>query len=157
MRILIALMLAAAIPAWADPASSEETAKSARKAFEQALKLEKQDKTDAAFEKFREAAELDPSNVEYLTGREVARQKLVQRHVEAGNQALLQNDRIRALGEFRAASQLDPSNQFALERIRQAFSEPESQPSRLLQIVEASDEIVLQPRPGRQSIHYRGD
>ena len=157
MRILIALMLAAAIPAWTAPASSNEAAKSARKAFEQALKLEKQNKADAAFHKFSEAAELDPGNVEYLTMREVSRQKLVHQHVEAGNQALLQNDRIRALGEFRAASQLDPSNQFALERIRQAFSEPESQPSRLLQIVEQSDEIVLRPRPGRQSIHYRGD
>jgi len=157
MRILIALMLAAAIPAWAASASSEQEAKGARKAFEQGIKLEKQNKTDAAFQKFSEAAELDPSNVEYLTAREVARQKLVQRHVEDGNQALLQNDRIHALGEFRAASQLDPSNQFALERMRQAFSEPEAQPSRLLQIVEASDEIVVQPRPGRQSIHYRGD
>jgi general secretion pathway protein D len=156
MRLLLAFLLALAVSASAAPASPAE-AKAARKAFQHALKLQKQNRDAEAFKKFSEAADLDSGNLEYATAREIARQMLVYKQLQAGNDALLKNDRIGALASFHAATELDPKNQFALERLRDAMSEPAPQPSRMIQTVEQSDEIELRPRAGRQSFHYSGD
>src|SRR5262245_25811324 len=116
MRFFLVLLLAAGVAAWATPASPANP-KAAQKAYKQGLKLQKQNRQDEAFKKFSEAADLDPANHEYATAREVVRQQLVYKHLQAGNQAVLRQDRVSALAEFHAASQLDPKNQFALERL----------------------------------------
>lgn len=156
MRLLLALLLTVAITASAATPSPADL-KAAQKAFKQGLKLQKQKRDAEAFQKFKEAAELDPSNVEYTTAREVLRQQMVYQHLQAGNQALLAQDRVKALAEFHAAAQLDPKNQFAVERLRDVFSEPASAPDRQLQIVEGSEEIQLKPKPGQQNFHFNGD
>ena len=156
MRFLLALLLTVAITASAAIPSPAD-AKAAQKAFKQGLRLQKQKREAEAFEKFSEAVQLDSSNLEYKTAREVLRQQLVYQHLQAGNQALLAQDRIRALAEFHAAVALDPANQFALERLRDSFSEPASPPNPLMRVVASSEEIQLRPKPGEQNFHFNGD
>lgn len=156
MHLLLALVVAFALSPAAQAATAGDS-KAARKAFNQALKLQKEKREAEAFAKFREAAELDERNLEFVTAREIARQQLVFSHLQAGNTALLKNDRIQALASFRAATDLDPSNKFAMERLLQAQREPAEKPSRLLQIVEQSEEIELRPDAGRRAVQFRGD
>lgn len=156
MRPLLALVVVLALFPAAH-ATTAANAKAAREAFNEGLKLQKEKREAEAFAKFREAAELDERNLEFATAREIARQQLVFSHLQAGNTALLKNDRIQALASFRAATDLDPSNQFAMERLLQVRGEPQTQPSRLLQIVEQSEEIELRPDAGRRAFQYRGD
>jgi general secretion pathway protein D len=156
MRLLIALLLMAILGASAAAATKAEV-EAARKAFQKALKLQKQNRLAEAFTKFKQAADLEPGNFQYVTAREIARQQLIYKHLQAGNQAVLKEDRVRALGEFRAAAALDPSSNFALERLRDAMSEPLGPPGKSLQIVEQEDEIELRPNPGQQNFQFTGD
>src|SRR5215813_5548946 len=156
MRFLLVFFLAAAVTASAT-AAAPSNPKAAQKAYKQGLKLQKHNRQDEAFQKFSEAADLDPTNPEYTTAREVLRQQLVYKHVQAGNQAVLLSDRMRALAEFHAASQLDPANQFALDRLRDSLREPPSSPDPRVHLVEKSEEIDLQPNPGQQNFRYTGD
>ncbi|MCI0348040.1 MAG: hypothetical protein L0Z53_01320 [Acidobacteriales bacterium] len=156
MRFLLVLLLAATVTASAIPAAAEDT-KAAQKAFKQGLKLQKQKRQAEAFQKFSEAVELDSSNLEYKTAREMTRQQLVYEHLQAGNKALLAQDRVRALAEFHAARELDPANQFAVERLRDVMSEPATPIDPAMHVVERSEEIEVMPNPGRQNFRYSGD
>ena len=71
-----------------------------------------------AFQFFQHAADLAPKNVKSATARELARQQLVYAHIQHGNQHLAAQRIRRALNEFRAALELDPTNDFALQRVR---------------------------------------
>ena len=95
--------------------------KEAREAFSRGLKLQKT-YPDQAYEQFQRASDLVPRNPEYMTAREVARQQLVYNHIERGNSELQSGKQIEALADFRSAVNLDPSNQFAQERMRDAVA-----------------------------------
>src|SRR5215469_4973519 len=77
--------------------------KAAREAFSRGLKLEKSGHIEPAFHAFEEAAALVPQDIEYLTARELTRQKLAAEHLERGNEALLKGQQVQALAEFRMA------------------------------------------------------
>ena len=156
MRLILALLLAISSAGWADVPSKSEV-KAARKAFQRALELQKHNRAAEAFQEFTEAANLDSANLEYVTAKEMSRQQLVHEHLQRGNEALLATDRVLALAEFRAAAELDPANQFALERLRQALADPSTPPSGNVKLLEQAEEIDLRPNPGRQNFHYTGD
>jgi type II secretory pathway component GspD/PulD (secretin) len=156
MRLILALLLAISSAGWADVPSKSEV-KAARKAFQRALELQKHNRAAEAFQEFTEAANLDSANLEYVTAKEMSRQQLVHEHLQRGNEALLATDRVLALAEFRAAAELDPANQFALERLRQALADPSTPPSANVKLLEQAEEIELRPNPGRQNFHYTGD
>ncbi len=130
--------------------------KEAREAFSRGLKLQKT-YPDQAYEQFQHANDLVPRNPEYLTAREVARQQLVYNHIEHGNSELQSGKQIEALADFRSAANLDPSNQFAQERIRDAVGDAAPAPSGPPVVVEQSQEIQLAPGHNLASFHFRGD
>ncbi|HZP17485.1 MAG TPA: hypothetical protein VFB00_05945, partial [Terriglobales bacterium] len=99
---------------------SPQNQKDARKAFARGLKLQKSDPAQA-YQEFQRAAELAPRNVEYVSARELVRQQLVTDHIERGNAELESGKRIEALADFRSALNLDPANQFAQGRLRDAL------------------------------------
>src|SRR5437763_14846926 len=136
MRLLLAILLLSGI-VFADDA------KQAARDFRDGVNLQKKD-PQRAFELFQQAADLAPKNAEYATARELARQQLVYAHIQEGNQFLGAARSEDALNQFRAALQLDPANDFALQRIRD-LTAPESLPSRTLELVSESREIELQP------------
>ena len=110
-----------------------------------------------AYEKFQQASQLDPSNVEYLTAREFARQQMVMQALERGNKDMLAKNEVAATAEFRRALEIDPTNEFARQRLKDSIWEGESAPSRSLQIAQKSIEVQLSPSPERKSFHFRGD
>src|ERR1700724_2597181 len=66
---------------------SKKEMKQARASFSRGLKLQEK-APDEAYEQFKQAADLVPRNVEYMTAREVARQQLVYNPTQRGNSAL---------------------------------------------------------------------
>lgn len=132
--------------------------KQAKAAFQRGVKLHDQEKLQAALAEFEDAARLAPRNVQYLTAREMVKAKLVFGHVQAGNQWMMQNARAQAAAEFRAALELDSSNEFARERLQEATREPSLEPVKAVPArVMDSGEIHLEPRSGRATFHFTGD
>jgi type II secretory pathway component GspD/PulD (secretin) len=128
----------------------------ARDAFSRGLKLEKT-YPDQAYELFQQANDLVPRNVEYMTAREVARQQLVYNHIERGNSELQSGKQIEALADFRSAANLDPSNHFAQQRMRDAVGDTAPAPSGPPVVVEQSQPIEVAPGHNLASFHFRGD
>lgn len=137
--------------------ASKHDRKDAKEAFERGLKLQKDHRLDEALANFERAAQLLPRDVQYITVKELVRQQLVFDHLERGNTALTKGNQVAALGEFRAALQLDPQNQFANQRLKDALGEWAPQVRQTAQIVEDSGELHVSPKPGLQSFHFRGD
>lgn len=131
--------------------------KAARQSFARGLKLERSKNLDRAYRQFEEAARLVPQNVEYLTARELVRQQLAARHLEHGNDELLSGRQVEALAEFRMAQTLDPQNEFAQQRMRDALGPLPVRTAGPPQIVASEDALAAKPHDGRHDFHYRGD
>ena len=121
------------------------------------MKLKSSGKLDQAFEKFEQAAELSPRNLDYITAREFTRQQLVMQALKRGNKAMLENKEIVAMAEFRRATQYDPTNDFAIQRLRDSMPEQMEPVSHAMRMVEQSTPIELQPSEAHHDFHYRGD
>jgi general secretion pathway protein D len=132
--------------------------KLAREAFARGTKLEEHQRFEEALGQFDEAVRLVPQNPQFVTAHELVKAQLVYNHVERGNAFLMENARIRAAAEFRAAVDLDPDNSFARERLEEATREAALTPSahEPAGLVYAS-EIQLQPRKDRATFHFSGD
>ena len=135
---------------------SRKDEKQAREAFTRGTKLQDKD-LDQAYEQFKHAAELVPRNVNYITAREVTKQQLVARHIERGSTALDSGKQVEALANFRGALSLDPSNQFAQERLRDALGDSIPKTTAAPQVVEDVPELRLQPNLNLASFHFRGN
>lgn len=146
------------------PAASKQSAcnpskrdeKQAKAAFSRGVKLEDKD-LDAAYDEFARAAELVPRNVNYITAREVTRQRLAAKYIERGSAALNSGKQVEALADFRSALKLDPSNQFAQQRLRDALGDSLPVSQAPPEVVEQSSELRLQPTLNLASFHFRGD
>ena len=136
---------------------SEEDLKKAKSAFSRALKLEKQKHIDEAYAEFDTAARLVPTNVDYVTAAALTRQQLVSEHVRRGNADLDQARQVEAQAEFRSALTLDPSNQFAQQRLRDALGEWLPKGDTVLQAVDDAGELRVVPSEARHTFHFRGD
>ncbi|MGC2193259.1 MAG: type II and III secretion system protein [Terriglobales bacterium] len=136
---------------------SPQTQQEARKAFERGMKLQKQKRLDEALEEFEKAGNLVPKDVQYATLRELVRQQLVYEHLQRGNAALATGQQIEALGEFRNVLHLDPTNDFARQRLSDAVDHSGAGARQSPRVIEQSDEIRVVPRDDIQSFHFRGD
>jgi tetratricopeptide (TPR) repeat protein len=134
--------------------------KDAKKAFQKGLRLQKAGQAAEAYEEFTAAAQLSPRNIDYVTMREMSRQALVSQHLERGNDQMLKNKQVEALAEFQSALQLDPDNEFAHQRMRDALGEwaPKT-PALPLVVVDSADseELHITPNQTMNEFHYRGD
>jgi general secretion pathway protein D len=130
--------------------------KQAEKDFRHGLELQKLGKTQSAFDSLEAAARRVPANLEYLTTKEILRQQLVLSHLNSGNQLLLANNTDRATVEFRQALALDPSNDFAQQRLKDALP-PASGNLSSMTFADSPGELRTIPASGIHSYHYRGD
>ncbi len=131
--------------------------KAARQAFSRGLKLQHAKNLEDAFAQFEEAYRLIPQNVEYLTAREMVRQELVAHHLERGNDSLQDGKPAEALAEFRLALNLDPQNEFAQQRLRDAVGPIPVRTSGTPQLVASADGVAAKPKEEHHDFHYRGD
>ena len=135
--------------------ASKKDLKNAKKAFSRAVRLQNEKHWNEAFEEFKTAAELAPRNVDYLTAREMARQQLVYDHVEQGNTDISKGKQVEALAEFRHALDLDPTNDFAQQRMKDALSEWAPKTTNKTSVVEDSGELRAMPKA--LDFSFRGD
>jgi tetratricopeptide (TPR) repeat protein len=138
------------------PASKKDR-KAAHNAFERGVKWQKSNKLDEAFSEFEEAARLAPQNAEYLAAREMTRQNLASKHLERGNSDMLQGQQAEALAEFLTALNLDPQNEFAQQRVRDAAGPPAANAAGIPQVVARQDNLTVRPLGRVVDFHYRGD
>ncbi len=139
------------------PTETPKERAQARRDFKEGMKLKSSGNLDQAFEKFEKAAELSPRNLDYITAREFTRQQLVMQALERGNKAMLENKEIVAMAEFRRATEYDPTNDFAIQRLRDSMPEEMDPVSHAMRVVEQSTPIELQPSEAHHDFHYRGD
>jgi general secretion pathway protein D len=139
------------------PPPTERDIGIAKRQFAAGTKLKAAGKTQAAFEQFEQASQLDPRNVEYLTAREITRQQLVMEALERGNQEMLAKNEAAAAAEFRRALEIDPTNQFARQRLSDSNWEGGKTPSRTLEMTQKTIDVRLSPSTERKDFHYRGD
>jgi len=137
-----------------NPSKGDE--KEAKAAYSRAVRLQEKD-LDQAYEQFSRAADLVPRNLTYVTAREIALQRLVTRDIERGNTQLEAGKQIEALADFRSALHLDPANQFAQERLRDALGDSAPKMDTAPQVIEQSTELHLQPSLNLASFHFRED
>jgi general secretion pathway protein D len=138
-----------------NPESPQDLA-DAKHAFESGVKLKKSGELEQAYDKFGEAAKLNPRSVDYVTAREITREELAMDAINRGNKALNEKKDIVAMAEFRRALQFDPQNEFATQRLRDSVWHNNSG-STALRVADSSDEILLQPNPSHHDFHFRGD
>jgi len=146
------------VPGGVSCITTKKDLKDAHEAFKRGIKLHDHQRFEEALAQFDEATRLVPQNREYLTVREVLRSKLVFDRIQRGNALLLEDARMRAAAEFRAALDLDPENQFAEERLQestQRFSQ--ALPTRVDGRWEESEEIHLEPTDDLATFHFSGD
>jgi general secretion pathway protein D len=144
-------------PGAAACAPSPKELKEARTAFARGLKLENAKRTSEALNAFETAARLVPRNPEYVTAHEITRQQVVFERLQHGNAALAQGLQVEALADFRGALEVDPQNEFAQQRLRDALGEWAPKSSAALRIVDDEGVLRLSPSPLLADIHYRGD
>jgi tetratricopeptide (TPR) repeat protein len=145
-----------ATPAISPASPSAAERRRAQREFHEAVRLQSASEARQALDHFELAASLAPDNLEYVTAREVARQKLVYHDLELGNQALADGNQIRALGLFQEALHLDPQNEFARQRVRDSLPRLPAlgTPGEQNEFPEA---IQLQPAAGQRNFHLRGN
>ena len=135
---------------------SRHDQKEAAEAFSRGVRVQSKD-LDAAYEEFIHAAELAPRDVNYITAREATRQQLIAKHIEQGNVELNSGKQVQALADFRSALKLDPANEFAQERVRDALGDAAPKTTAAPRVVEGSPEILFSPNNNQASFHFRGD
>lgn len=139
------------------PTETPKERAEAQRAFKQGMKLKKAGKLDQAFDKFEKAAELNPHNLDYITAREFTRQQLVMEALQRGNKAMAENKEIVAMAEFRRATEYDPTNDFAIQRLRDSLPADLQPAGQTVRVVEKSTPVQLMPSEARHDFHFRGD
>jgi general secretion pathway protein D len=129
-------------------------AKEAAKKYQAGMKLASRQQLEPALQLLTQAAEISPSNVDYVTAREMVRQKLVYGILQQGNEAMLQKRPVEALGAFRQALTVDPQNQYAQQRLRDSL--PILPTAAEIRQETYKGPIWLQPDTGTHEIHFRG-
>jgi general secretion pathway protein D len=138
------------------PTVTKKQAAEAKRQFEAGVKLKEKGHLDEAFTKFSSASQLDPTKLDYITAREFTREQLAYEALQRGNKAMLDHDEIVAMAEFRRALDYDPTNNYALQRLRDAI--PENQVTdHPVSVVEQSLPINLRPAEQHHDFHFRGD
>ncbi len=139
------------------PDTDPRELKEAARLFKAGVKLKDKGKLDEAFKKFERASELAPRNVSYLTARELARQELVMDALKKGNRAMLDNKEIDAMADFRKALEYDPTNDYALQRLRDSMPDDSALSSHTMRAWEQSTPIELQPSDAHHDFSFRGN
>jgi tetratricopeptide (TPR) repeat protein len=136
---------------------SPKDLKTAKRAFERGLKLEKAKRLEEALDQFENASHLVPRDIDFATARELTRQELVYDHMQRGNGALSAGKEIEALAEFRSALKLDPDNHFAQQRMVDALGESAPKVASPPQVVADAGEIQVEPTSAHADFHIHGD
>jgi general secretion pathway protein D len=82
---------------------------------------------------------------------------LVFDHLQRGNENLAKGKLVEAQAEFGSASNLDPQNEFAQQRLRDSLAEWAPKATGIPRVVAESEELRVAPNPLLHEFHFRGD
>ena len=142
-------MLAFALLATGHAASSKPQA-----ALEKAGKLADSGRYDVAERFLSELILKDPTEPAYRVALEAVHQKQAVDLIQRGDRALGQGLNAEAQQLFAQAYSLDPKNEYARQRFTDARAGVRGPK---VEVLEAAEEIQLQPKAGLHTIEYRGD
>lgn len=125
--------------------------------YKRAEELQKAGRADQALEAATRATELDPSNTEYLTLREMLRQQIVGEYLERGNRLADDGNTRGAIALFSAAISLDPQNGYLKQRLRDVLPADNPEQDHVLQLLASVENIDLLPGLARKNIRVQGD
>lgn len=128
--------------------------KKARTLYEQGVKLARKKQFDAALEKMNAARAISPLDQVYTRAVRTLEEQVATAEVRKGNQAMQGGDAGTALGAFRRAVELDPTDEYAQQRLRDALPGPDELPGTALR--DEPHEIRLEPAPGARSFEFKG-
>jgi general secretion pathway protein D len=135
---------------------SRQDLKLAEKSFQHAIQLQKEGRIEDAFKEASTAAMLVPSNLEYLTTRELLRSRIAGNYIDRGNLLADVGETTQAEEQFKQALALDPQNGYAQQRLHDI--EPEDiEHQHVLQLLASVEDVNVTPNPGKQNFHVRGD
>lgn len=135
---------------------SEHDLKLAQKSFQRAMDLQKDGRLEDAFTEASKASELWPANKEYMTVREVLRNRIAAGFIERGNLLAEIGDAKGAGAQFKQALAIDPQNGYAQERLQDMTPE-DPEHAHVLQLLASVEDVDVKPKPGKQAFHVHGD
>jgi len=157
LAILVLLLSLGGFASDKKPESATKERKAAENEFKQALDYEKTGDIQDALMAASQAALLDPINPEYAMKRELLKQQIVRRHVDAGNQFAEAGNNEAAAAEFGEALAIDPQNSFVQQRLRDVGPPENPHKQHVLELLASVDQINVHPSPGKKSFHFMGD
>ena len=136
---------------------TKQELRKARNLYARGVKLEGENHLDEALDQFEQAARLAPRDPHFLTARELVKAQVVFNHIERGNALLSENSRTQAVAEFRTALDLDPENQFARERLKEASRVAAPATTVPPAHLAYASEIRIEPKNALATFHFTGD
>ncbi|HWZ43581.1 MAG TPA: hypothetical protein VNW97_08880 [Candidatus Saccharimonadales bacterium] len=136
---------------------SKHDLKLAQKEYQHALDLQKDGRTEEAFQEAERAAALAPNDPQFLTARELLRGQLAGNYIQRGNLLAEIGDRPGAAVQYQTALNIDPQNGYAQERLQSIAPPSDPERERVLQLLASVDQIEVVPKPGNRSFHVRGE
>ena len=142
-------------PAATAPTSvpSARQTRAAEKAYAQGVRATEKGDVDGAERAFAKAAKLDPSNPQYATDWQIARQHSVTKLLRDADKARLTGHPEQARAELAEALALDPKNQEVAQHIDDLANLAGLPPDAVTATFAPA--IELTPTPGKQSFHFR--
>jgi type II secretory pathway component GspD/PulD (secretin) len=137
-----------------DTVSASSTTGTARQAYEQGQRAESTGDWEAAFQAYREAASLAPSDRSIQLRAQIARSALAQQRTEQAEKQLLSGDPALARAMLQSAIAVDPSYSVAQERLQELAQAalPSTLPGENL----ASALPAIKANPGTRSFDFTG-
>ncbi len=127
----------------------------AKKIFREGEKLARKKQFDLALEKLKAAREISPRERIYVSAEKAIEERLATEELHKGNQAMLSGDVNAALAAFRRAVEIDPTNEYAQQRLHDAMPAPEE--SAAAQFRPKLGETRLEPQPEVHSFEFKGN
>jgi tetratricopeptide (TPR) repeat protein len=129
--------------------------KKARLLYQKAMRFAKEQEMEEALKAMREVRAISPKDAVYAGAEKAVEEKIIALKMREGNQAMQRGDAKAALEAFRRAAELDPTNDYALQRLHDALPAPEDISK--MRLAEEPGETRLKPKPGVQSFEFRGN
>jgi type II secretory pathway component HofQ len=133
---------------------SKTEIKKTKQLYKSAVKLVKKHQFEAAYKVIQEVRSISPQDEVYAASEKAIGQKIVTAEMRKGNEAMQRGDAAAALKAFGRAAEIDPTNEYALQRLGDALPAPEELGAAKLK--EEPGETRLQPAPGLKSFEFRG-
>jgi len=134
---------------------SKTEIKKTKQLYKSAVKLVKKRQFEAAYKILQEVRSISPQDEVYAASEKAVGQKIVTAEMRNGNEAMQRGDATAALKAFGRAAQIDPTNEYALQRLGDALPAPEELGAAKLK--EELGETRLQPAAGLKSFEFRGN